>query len=60
MSDYYKRCRTCIHQDCPEDCKKCCMLKDVNEIPSKRSGCGCIAYKFDANGNCPFYEEDKE
>lgn len=65
MFDDYRRCDTCIHHDCPADCTKCCMLKAADELPSGYSECGCVAYQFDANGDCRFYEyntylEDEE
>lgn len=59
-----KRCDTCTHLYCASKgewyCEGCSMWKTEAELPKHGEGCGCVAYHFDANGDCPFYEEDKE
>lgn len=64
MSNEYRRCDTCTHSDCAPKgewyCDGCPMWKSEEEIPEHGEGCGCVAYNFDVNGDCPFYEEDTE
>lgn len=56
MSEEYKRCDTCKYWSCPVvtplACGKCPMYKT--------DGCGCVTYNFDADGDCPYYEENVE
>lgn len=64
MTDDYKRCDTCIHCFCQGQdkwsCIGCPMWKTEDEIPHHGEGCGCVAYDYDYNGDCPFYEKDTE
>lgn len=60
MINNYTRCDTCTHHYCERHCKDCPMWKLEKEIPEYGEGCGCLAYRFDVNSDCPFYEEDKE
>ena len=61
MTDDYKRCDTCIHHNCAPKgegyCEGCPMWKLEEEIPEHDEGCGCVAYNFDIDGDCPFYEK---
>lgn len=56
----YKRCDHCIHAFCQGNdkwaCEGCPMWKTEDELPNNCEGCGCVAYNFDIDGNCPFYE----
>lgn len=64
MTDNYKRCDTCTHLYCQGNtkwsCEGCPVWKTDEEIPRHGGGCGCVAYNFDVDGNCPFYEKDTE
>lgn len=64
MINNCKRCNTCTHVYCAGNdkwsCEDCPMWKTEAELPKHREGCGCVAFQFDDNGDCPFYEEDKE
>ena len=64
MSNEYNRCDTCTHCDCAPKydryCEGCPMWKTDEELPEHGEGCGCVAYSFDVNGDCPFYEKDTE
>ena len=64
MTDDYKRCDTCIHHHCAPKgemyCEGCPMWKLEEEIPEHGEGCGCVAYNFDVDGDCPFYEKGTE
>ena len=64
MNNEYKRCDTCKHCYCAGksafDCESCPMWKTDEELPTNEEGCGCVAYNFDVDGDCPFYEEDTE
>lgn len=64
MINNCKRCNTCTHLYCAGydkmSCEGCPMLIIDNKISGLGRGCGCVAYQFDDNGDCPFYEEDKE
>lgn len=64
MSNEYKRCDTCTHCYCAGkytwSCEGCPMYKTDEELPEHGEGCGCVAYEFDYDGDCPFYEEDTE
>lgn len=60
MFDDYRRCDTCIHHDCPSDCTKCIMCRPAVEFRGEVDGCGCVAFQFDANGDCIYYNYDFE
>ena len=64
MNNEYKRCDTCTHCYCAGkstwDCEGCPMYKTDEELPTREEGCGCVAYNFDVDGDCPFYEKDTE
>ena len=55
MNDDYRRCDTCIHYDCLGDCTNCVMLRPCEEFGGECDGCGCVAYQFDRNGDCKYY-----
>lgn len=57
MSEEYKRCDTCKYQSCPGVTPLACANCPMFNI---EDGCGCVAYNFDADGDCPYYEENAE